>query len=238
MAKRYFYLDAGLANGPHGEPEIRRLHRLGRLAPGTRCWHDGAEAWRPLESVLAEDSAVSSSAGAASPVRRYLARLFDIAVCGMLAMAALSVLLYAIAPQTAEAVVAALSTTRGRLLDMLLIVFLGAMVAVVPTGLTGRSPGKWLFGLQVVDVDGHPPGLRLALARELHVWVRGLALGLPVVSLLALGLSYRSLSRHGRTAWDRALGLDVRVEPFDRVRGLSAACGLVLAAVLLWALRG
>lgn len=121
---------------------------------------------------------------------------------------------------------------------MLLIVFLGAMATVIPVGLTGRSPGKWLFGLQVVDIDGHAPGVRLAFSRELQVWVRGLALGLPLVSLVALGLSYRRLSRRGRTQWDQALGLDVRAEPVGRVRGALAGLGLGVAAMLLWTLRG
>lgn len=111
MAKRFFYLDGGSAVGPFSEPELRRLRRLGRLPAPVRCWHDGAAGWRPLESVLAEDG--GAGCVRASPVRRYLARLFDIAVCGMLAMAALSVVLYALVPQAASAFFTALSTTGG-----------------------------------------------------------------------------------------------------------------------------
>jgi uncharacterized RDD family membrane protein YckC len=38
---------------------------------------------------------------------------------------------------------------------------------VLPTGLFGRTPGKWVAGLRVVDVDGRNPGVALAIPREM-----------------------------------------------------------------------
>ena len=38
---------------------------------------------------------------------------------------------------------------------------------VIPTGLFGRTPGKWVAGLRVVDEEGRNPGVALAIPREM-----------------------------------------------------------------------
>ncbi len=38
---------------------------------------------------------------------------------------------------------------------------------VLPTGFFGRTPGKWVAGLRVVDTEGHNPGIALAIPREM-----------------------------------------------------------------------
>jgi uncharacterized RDD family membrane protein YckC len=53
----------------------------------------------------------------------------------------------------------------------------------VPTGLWGRTVGKLLLRLSVVDLDGAPPGIPRALARET---LKMLSLGLGIVALVCL----------------------------------------------------
>jgi uncharacterized RDD family membrane protein YckC len=38
---------------------------------------------------------------------------------------------------------------------------------VIPTGLFGRTPGKWAAGIRVVDLEGHTPGVAVAIPREM-----------------------------------------------------------------------
>jgi uncharacterized RDD family membrane protein YckC len=38
---------------------------------------------------------------------------------------------------------------------------------VLPTGLFGRTPGKWVAGLRVVDEEGHDPGVAISIPREM-----------------------------------------------------------------------
>ena len=38
---------------------------------------------------------------------------------------------------------------------------------VIPTGLFGRTPGKWAAGIRVVDLKGHTPGVAIAIPREM-----------------------------------------------------------------------
>ena len=50
---------------------------------------------------------------------------------------------------------------------------------ILPTGLKGQTPGKWVAGIIVVDEDGRVPGVAMAIPREM--------IG-RVVSIAALGL--------------------------------------------------
>lgn len=38
---------------------------------------------------------------------------------------------------------------------------------VLPTGIFGRTPGKWVAGLRVVDTEGRNPGVAVAIPREM-----------------------------------------------------------------------
>ena len=38
---------------------------------------------------------------------------------------------------------------------------------VIPTGIFGRTPGKWVAGLRVVDTEGRNPGVAVAIPREM-----------------------------------------------------------------------
>ncbi len=50
---------------------------------------------------------------------------------------------------------------------------------VLPTGLKGQTPGKWVAGIIVVDEDGRVPGVAMAIPREM--------VG-RVISVAAIGL--------------------------------------------------
>lgn len=248
MPRRWFYLDDDHAHGPLREADVRSRLRMGDLAPDTRVWHDGADGWHPLQQVLervrreGRPEAGHPSWGRGQdghhPVRRYLARLVDIGAFGLLGMAVLLLMLYALFPELGVRFTAALDSTPGRTLDLVLTVVLSSLIAAIPLGLTGSTLGKWLFGIQVLDDDGQPLGVRRAVGREMRVLVQGLAFGLPVISLLALGLAYRRLGRRGRTHWDEAMDLRVRYRPLSGVQMALGIIGLLSIAALFWMQRG
>lgn len=69
----------------------------------------------------------------------------------------------------------------------------------------GTSVGKWLLGTSVRAGDGSRLGYPRALARGFGVWIKGLGLGIPVVSLVTLLVSYSNLTgEYGKTSWDRS----------------------------------
>lgn len=248
MSRRWFYLHDERACGPFAESEIRARLRRGELAADTRGWHDGAEGWLPLPRLLERAARPGAGSGrglppgwndaAPHPVRRYLARLVDIGAFGLLAMSAVFLALYTLAPETGDRFTQALGSTPGRSLDLLLTVVLSTLLAALPLGLTGTTLGKWLFGIRVLDADGHPIGVALALRREARVLWQGLAMGLPLVSLLTLGLAYRRLVKVGRTRWDEALDLHVRHRPLGPAQGVLAVIGLLAVAALFVGQRG
>jgi len=97
----------------------------------------------------------------------------------------------------------------------------------------GTTPGKWLLRIEVRSGTGELPSLEQSLRRSLYLWVMGLAMGLPMVVLLAQLLGYRQLTQAGVTTWDRSSGCVVRHHALDPHRiGLAVSVALL---ALLWA---
>jgi len=93
----------------------------------------------------------------------------------------------------------------------------------------GATPGRWILGTSVRDSSGRLLSFSVALRRSFSVWVSGVALGLPLVSIFTYLRGYRMLEEDGTTHWDRSGGLTVRHE---RIRPLRIALpSLSLAAI-------
>lgn len=76
----------------------------------------------------------------------------------------------------------------------------------IPTGFWGRTPGKWLCHLKVVDDRDRPPGLWVGLARET---LKVLAVG----SMIGAAFSIYQLLTHGITWYDKMCGTRVEFAP-------------------------
>jgi uncharacterized RDD family membrane protein YckC len=77
------------------------------------------------------------------------------------------------------------------------IVIIGSL-----TGLTGRSPGKFIMFLKVEDHGGDPPGIAQGILREI---IKAVSLGFFLGMLFAL----QGLVRSGQTFYDEWLDLTV-----------------------------
>lgn len=136
------------------------------------------------------------------PWRRYLARMFDTLVVGSVTWFGIGAVMFVVAPFQAERFFAFFDGPLGQIADAML-----TLAAVIPgnalmIGLTGVSIGKWLFGVKVVKPSGRPIGFVAAFGRELQVWFRGLAFGMPLISLFTLGGAYSQLKEDRASAWD------------------------------------
>jgi uncharacterized RDD family membrane protein YckC len=100
-------------------------------------------------------------------------------------------------------------------------------------GLTGTSIGKWIFGIKVLNFEGAPIGIGQAFMRELYVFLRGLALGLPFFSLIALFLAYRRLANERITSWDQDLNTRVVHRPVTVQQKALYVFGILLILVLI-----
>ena len=61
-------------------------------------------------------------------------------------------------------------------------VFIFLAYFIIPTGLFGRTIGKWVAGISVVDENGHKPGVAVAIPREMvGRFVATIAFGIGII---------------------------------------------------------
>tara|TARA_B100000959_G_scaffold194603_1_gene203515 strand:+ start:103 stop:549 length:447 start_codon:yes stop_codon:yes gene_type:complete len=74
----------------------------------------------------------------------------------------------------------------------------------------GTTPGKWLLGIELTTERGEKLPWKQALRRSVEVWLRGMALGIPLLTPLAQIHAYSLLMQQGVTHWDRVTHSVVR----------------------------
>ncbi|TLD71637.1 RDD family protein [Phragmitibacter flavus] len=99
----------------------------------------------------------------------------------------------------------------------------------------GKTPGRALLRLEVVSVTGGRLTFQQALVRSVQVYVKGVGLWLPLVSLLVMSWSRVQLLRRGQTSWDVDCGTAVTSEPPQRWR-LVLLGAMVLGLAVLTAM--
>ncbi len=183
-----------------------------------------AETWRPLADVFAfaRDTPPPLTAEALDtpplgiwtdtaphPWRRYIGRMFDIALLGTLSWMAIG-FVYGSLDQVGAERFFNYSDRFTMMFEAMLGIPLSMIWSAIFISMTGGTPGKWLAGVRVLDAHGRPPSLFVALEREAMVWIVGLGLGVPLVSLATLITSFSHLDTHSSTWWDKRLKLTAR----------------------------
>jgi uncharacterized RDD family membrane protein YckC len=168
----------------------------------------------------------------ARPWPRYFARMIDNAVISTGFFAVLAIAVEIAVPGGADRLLAMTDGLVGYLLNGFVTV-----AAVVPFTAAliawAQTPGKWLLGIRVRQADERRMGFATALKRELWIVVRGLGLGLPLVSLITLVMSYTELVEDGATRWDRGLGSSVTHAPATAWWWCRLVLGAVIAIAFL-----
>lgn len=88
----------------------------------------------------------------------------------------------------------------------------------------GTTPGKKLFGITVYQADGNYLDYLTSIKRTFSVWLKGLALSLPIISFITLFMAYNRYTDHGITSWDEKYDVKVSFQPigvFRQVIGIS-----------------
>lgn len=96
------------------------------------------------------------------------------------------------------------------------------------------TPGRWLLRTRVV-LRGGEITYGQALSRSLKVWWRGLAMGVPFVSLFTMWHAYRKLGSTGQTSWDSEGGFAVVHAPVGMARGLGVVALMLLYLIFIGA---
>lgn len=171
-----------------------------------------------------------------APWRRYFARYLDTMVHGTIGYLLLGYVGGSIAPDEVGKLLTPREGLGGTFLDVIVSVFLAALVGAVVVGATGSSIGKAIFGVRVVDGTMRPIGLWRGLKRELTIWLIGLGTGIAVVSLITLVISYRRLTLRATTLWDQGQHL-VLHRPARTLQTVLSAIGVILIPICFTALR-
>lgn len=98
----------------------------------------------------------------------------------------------------------------------------------------GNTPGKWLCGIQVISTRGREISFPRYLNRNLRIYLFGLALGLPVISLFTAIHNHAKVSQGHPTSWDYDLETDVVRVRAARWRTPVTASAYILLVVLFW----
>ncbi|TYT27020.1 RDD family protein [Luteimonas viscosa] len=170
------------------------------------------------------------------PWPRYFARMIDVFVFSFVAIFVVVIYLELLQADT-ERVDRLLGLFEG-LGGTVLSNVISPIVAIPPIALllaSGQTPGKWLFGIRVRTREGRRMGFVLALRREATIYVRGLGLGLPLVTLYTMATSFGDLSNNGITRWDRSLGLEVHHAPATWFWWVRAIFGGAIVVALMFA---
>jgi uncharacterized RDD family membrane protein YckC len=172
------------------------------------------------------------------PWRRYFARIVDmnlsLALVLMPVVFVACFLIALVSPATVDAFAGWMEEVSGnRIANILLTCLLWVPLETLFMCTLGTTPGKWVFGIRVRDEHGGKLKPALALKRAASVYFQGLGMGLPLVSLITLVMSYNRLTKESITAWDERLGTAVMYLPVGVLRGAGMVITLVLAMLLL-----
>lgn len=159
------------------------------------------------------------------PWTRYFARVFDVAVLGSAVLTVAFVAASYLSPKFYLVIYTA--DPRALLLIALpAVLILNAVVITV----FGNSAGKKLFGIHTVNsqVD-RPFTLTENIARELRVWIRGLAFGIPLINLITMIPAFRRVSEGKPTLYDEGIA---SVRPYSH-SPVRRAIGMLLTVLIL-----
>lgn len=186
--------------GPLSEEALRAIAATGQIGADALVCRSGTAEWTtaeaaglllfPVESPAHQSNDDPGPETIATPWRRFWARLLDL----LLGSALIGVIVGALRPSLMaehEALLNLLAIPGALLID-------GLVYAAF-----GTTPGKAVAGIRVVDDrSGQRLTFRVYFKRNFEVYLFGLGLGMPIISLITLIVSYRRIAREQFSSWD------------------------------------
>ncbi len=245
MDDDWFHAEDGKVVGPISFDDAARLISAAPGAPHL-VWRKGMEQWvdarmlpvfapafatAPPPLPPAAGVAVPALPGAAGagnhPWRRYFARIFDVYLFMLFGGFSLGFLAPSLFDGDGQ-------SSRGT--DQLLgLIGLAAYVPVEAIMLSafGGTPGRALYGIRLLPTRGTLT-FGAALNRSAAVWLKGMGLGIPIVSLITAITAYKKLKESGTTSWDASQGWTVSHAQLGTGRWIA----IVVTWIVLTAIAG
>lgn len=218
--KDWWYVEKDKKNGPFKKDDIAKLIKSGKIGSTTLVWSEGMESWirfdeiselqdlkqavpPPIPKKVIKTEAEHSIA---SGWPRFFARLFDFWLVGsMITLSIVSAVFFM-----------GLSVPNwvyNPIAKILFVLILSAILLTLDAAIYkvfGNTPGKALLGLNVVTLDFKPLTFGRYLYRNFSMWFRGLALGIPVITFVAMYYEFDNLRKGKPTSYDDSIGCRVR----------------------------
>jgi hypothetical protein len=80
--------------------------------------------------------------------------------------------------------------------------FLAFILEAILIAWIGTTPGKYLLEINVRNSDHSLLSFPLSVKRSLSIWVKGYALGLPIISFFTVAYAGNSIQKYGKASWD------------------------------------
>jgi len=169
-------------------------------------------------------SATSEITTAASSYKRFVARMFDICLLTLILQLSLAAFL-AFVGSTAYVLI-----TQSLLVQLSLAIVLLPLALLLEAALLsdfGNTPGKYLLGLRLACDDQKQLKFRRLFKRSALIWLKGLACGVPIISLATLLWQRSHVTKYKKTSYDQSLGLQVNQQALSIYRKLLALMGIM-----------
>ncbi len=104
-----------------------------------------------------------------------------------------------------------------------LILFAYVFVESAMLAAWGTTPGKAFLKVRLRNRDGSRLNYGSGLNRAWEVWIRGMGLGIPIVTWFTQLMAFSRLNSRGITSWDEAGGYTVSHQIIGPVRSMVLA---------------
>lgn len=202
----WHYEESGKQAGPVSGEKIRQLLASNAINASTLVWKEGMPQWSRVDSISGFEISpyASPSSGDSSeidwsgytltgpqvrPWIRYWARTSDFFLFSIITGFILGV----VSPQVLE---------MNQLAFGAVLLFIYNLVEPAFLSIWGYTPFKALFLIRIRNENGSKLTYPQALTRTLKVWLRGEALGIPLISIFTHLSAYGRLTERQITTWD------------------------------------
>lgn len=234
----------GEKTGPFHDFEIRRKIETGELPASTSAWHQGLDAWKPLAEIdiftrefelprepESDPEPVARTTPPPLPIqtyylRRFWARGLDLSIYSALWWFGMWIARQDISAVMVDPWVMFLHYVPWFVIETLIIHRFGA------------TPGKWLLGLSVKNLDESRLEVSASLSRSVRILFIGIGFGWFPLSVFCEILSLFIARRLGSPLWDHLGGHRVDAAPLNPLRilvfvAIFAASSSLQTAIVL-----
>jgi uncharacterized RDD family membrane protein YckC len=249
VERTWYYADGDKTVGPLTLADLRAILSRTPRAGSVLVWREGLEDWAIAESVpelaahlvkppplppvrsttvrvpptnLPIGSEVTKGrAKTLHPWRRYFARFFDISIFSM----SFFIVLGVVFPEW-------FVNTQNQSSNNYLYTFVTFAAYVVFEAIFlntfGTTLGKLLYGIKLKVNGERQVQFSTALKRSMAVWIRGLGVGIPIITLITLIVAYQTLMKDGEASWDRDFNCQIIHRDYSALR--------VIVIIISWVL--